>query len=164
LHGLLGYSRVNIYAGPNQHQDSAFLEISRPWERHGFMINNSFRIEEIFFSNEAAPLTRGWHRIELAHELGHRHLRLLVSNELRYNFTGSHSGPAAGFHEDRLFVGLGRCINLHACGRVGYMLRTQFSENGSPTRFNHLLFVGMTFNATGPAHHNYTRGFPPGSI
>lgn len=153
-----GYSNTNRF--PNNRLETSHslfqsvfihhrLGIHPQWKK--LYVGHVLTSEEEFLSDSDKTLVTAAYRLQLGKQLGSSRWRLLASNELIMNVNSPTAMDRAGFNQNRLFVGLGRCLNLHLCGRLGYQMQW-LNMTHHPDQINHRLFIGAIINTTGPAH------------
>ncbi len=141
-----GYAWVPIFEPEHLNENRIFQQIQIKNKFHKLDIVNRTRLEERWIENTEKTSIRARHLLRLTYPLDRKERWLLVgSNEVFVTLKGVPNGPANGFDQNRLFVGINRKLNKNISLETGYMNQYVNTRDPLSDRMNHIIWLGVNF-------------------
>lgn len=138
-----GYGWTPIFEPVNLNENRIYQQLQIKSQFHKLELVNRTRLEERWIENTGKTSIRFRHILRAMYPLDKKERWYLVgSNEIFVTLKGVPNGPATGFDQNRLFVGVNRKLNPSLSLEAGYM--NQFVNTRDPVsdRMNHIIWLG----------------------
>ncbi|WP_373531373.1 DUF2490 domain-containing protein [Vampirovibrio sp.] len=142
-----GYGWTPIFEPQNlnEHRIYQQLSVNGKWKR--LLVNNRSRLEQRWIENTGGETSiRLRHMARGMYPLDQREQWFLVAyDEFFITLKGVPNGPATGFDQNRLFVGLHRKLKGGVNAEAGYLNQYINTQDPVPNRMNHVLILTLNF-------------------
>lgn len=140
-----GYAWAPVFEPINVNEHRLHQQLSIQGKIRRLQISNRTRLEERWIENNDGRVSiRLRHMVRGMYPLDAKERWFLVlSDEAFVTLKGVSNGPATGFDQNRLFVGVSRKLSPSVNAELGYLNQFNNSRDPVPDRMNHAILLGL---------------------
>jgi hypothetical protein len=140
-----GYAWAPVFEPINLNEHRLHQQISIQGKIRRLQLSNRTRLEERWIENNDGRVSiRLRHMVRGTLPLDAKERWFLVlSDEAFVTLRGVSNGPATGFDQNRLFVGISRKLSPSVSAELGYMNQYVNSRDPVANRMNHAILLGL---------------------
>lgn len=141
-----GYAWVPTFEPVNLNEHRIFQQLTINGKLRRLDVSNRTRLEQRWIENTGQTSIRFRHMARGMLPLDRqRKWALVLYDEFFVTLKGVPNGPAAGFDQNRLFVGVNRKLNEVVNAEAGYLNQFVNSRDPVANRMNHVLLLTVNF-------------------
>lgn len=140
-----GYAWVPVFEPINVNEHRIYQQLNVQGKIRRIRLTNRTRLEERWIeNNDGKASIRLRHLVRGMVPLDAKQRWFLVlSDEVFVTLKGVSNGPAAGFDQNRLFVGINRKLNQVVNAELGYLNQWINTRDPVSDRMNHAILLGL---------------------
>ncbi|WP_303673847.1 DUF2490 domain-containing protein [Vampirovibrio chlorellavorus] len=140
-----GYAWAPVFEPINVNEHRLHQQVNIQGKIRRLQLTNRTRLEERWIENNDGRVSiRLRHMVRGMYPLDAKERWfLVVSDEAFVTLKGVSNGPAAGFDQNRLFVGVSRKLSPSVNAELGYLNQFNYSRDPVPDRMNHAILLGL---------------------
>lgn len=139
-----GYVWSTRYLPSRVEEHRPFQHITHTQPLGRVTLQNRVMVEERVLENVSGPTVRGRHLLRLTAPLKNPDWYGVLSNEVFVHLNSQPNGPAAGFQQDRAFVGVGKKLTPHLQVEGGYQIQYANRPGPQSDRMDHILLLQLS--------------------
>jgi hypothetical protein len=140
-----GYGWTPIFKPDFRNESRLFQQVLLESKIKKLQVFNRTRLEQRFIEfTDSGTSIRGRNLLKLVYPVGKSgKWGIVASDELFVNFNSVTNGPAAGYDQNRAFLGLQRKFNPHVIMEAGYMANNVSRRDPLANRMNHVINISL---------------------